>query len=130
MVRDPVADGCHGVFPDAEMEIAIGFTTLLETGLSFDVGQIGVGEVGRAPDQLGQVGADGVEAFVGVLAVAAPCQPLCRRAGRHSSPGQFSPQLALELSRFLWIPAAVGGEGGVHSASAAAPRLIACRQWS
>jgi hypothetical protein len=36
------------VLAHAEVQVAVGFGTLLEARLAFDIGEVGVGEVGRA----------------------------------------------------------------------------------
>ena len=97
-----------------EVQVAVGFSTLLETTLALDVGEVGVGEVGRTTNQLRQVGADGVEAVVGVLA-GGQAFVVGAVAGEVGIPalGQLTTQLTLELSGFGGVLGAVVGQGGV-----------------
>ena len=91
MIGQAVKDRRHGVLAHTEVQVAVGFSALLETLLALDVGEVGVGQVGGTADQLGQVGAKSVE---GVVAVHAGGQALVlgREAGQVGVPalGQFT----------------------------------------
>ncbi len=114
VVRQSIQDGRHGVLAHTEVQVAVGFSTLLETALTLDVGEVGVGEVGGAADQFRQDGADGVEAVVGVLA-GGQAFVVGGVAGQCGIPplGQFTAQLTLELGGLSGVLAAVVVQGGV-----------------
>ena len=54
------------------MQVTVALGSLLETGLSLDIGEAGVGQACGATDQLRQVEADKTQTVVGVLTAVRP----------------------------------------------------------
>lgn len=113
VIGDAVEDGGHRVLAHTEVQVALlRAAGLIGAGLSLDVRVVGVGEVSRAADQLGQVGAQSTQADLGVLAGG---QATVSRGvgGQILVPtlGQLTAQHPLELGSFLGVLGAVGGQG-------------------
>ena len=62
----------HQAHSHNEVQVTVALGSLLETGLSVDIGEAGVSQVCGATDQLRQVGADKIQTVVGVLAAVGP----------------------------------------------------------
>ena len=67
MISDAVEDGGHRVLPYTEVQVAFVGTVGEGAGFALDIGVVG-GKVGGAANQLGQVGTEGTQANLGVLA--------------------------------------------------------------
>ena len=111
VIGEAIEDRRHGVFAHAEVQVTVGLGAFLETLLPLDVSEVGVGEVGRAADQLGQVGADRVEAVVGVLAggQALVVGAIGRQVGIPAL-GQLTTQASLEFSGVGRVLGAIVGQ--------------------
>ena len=67
MIGDAVEDGGHGVLTHTEVQVALLRAASDRAGFTLDVRVVGVGEVGGAADQFGQVGAQSTQADLEVL---------------------------------------------------------------
>ena len=113
VVSDAVEDGGHGVLTHTEVQVALlGAAGLIGAGLAFDVRVVGVGQVGRTADQLGQVGAQSTQADLGVL-TGGQAAVVGGVGGQVLVPtlGQFAAQHPFELGGFTGVLRAVGGQG-------------------
>ena len=113
VISDAVEDGGHGVLAHTEVQVALlRAAGLIGAGFTLDVRVVGVGEVGGAADQFGQVGAQRTQADLGVLA-GGQATVFGGVGGQVLVPalGQLTAQHPLELGGFGGVLGAVGGQG-------------------
>ena len=111
VVGDAVGDAAHGVLADAEAEVPAGLVGA-EVGFALDVGQVRLGQVRGAAEQLGQVRRQRLD---GVLA---------RVAGGHLGPGLVGREVGVPAGRQLARdpPAELGRQVRVQGGIGIEPR--------
>mmetsp|Transcript_24993 Transcript_24993/g.54349 ORF Transcript_24993/g.54349 Transcript_24993/m.54349 type:complete len:229 (-) Transcript_24993:980-1666(-) len=111
---DTVADGAHAVLAHTEAQVALSVLVLLEVTVHLHQGQVGGGQIGRATNQTGQHGGQGIQHGLGVLAGGQGLVlGLEGRQGLLPALGQLAAGQGLELSPLLGVLGGVGSAVGL-----------------
>src|SRR5450759_897161 len=110
-VQGDAADGgTHGVFSDAEADVAPARVGGLEDAGALDVGQVRFGQVRRATEELRQWLRQGIDRLLAGLARRQAVADGVALEARLPVARQLAGKASLEFGRFRWVLAGVGGQ--------------------
>src|SRR5450759_5247866 len=110
-VQGDAADGgTHGVFSDADADVAPARVGGLEDACALDGGQVRFGQARRATEELRQWLRQGIDRLLAGLARRGPIADWVRLEAARPAVGEAAGKPSLEFGRFRWVLAGVGGQ--------------------